>query len=74
MSEIGEKGVAAADQAEGGDSILDIDPEEAKLVSNSFENSQDLCARSLQRKLSKRWVKLLTSLKEQIRCPSRSQA
>ena len=74
MSEIGEKGVAAADQAEGGDSILDIDPEEAKLVSDSFKNSQDLCARSLQRKLSKRWVKLLTSLKEQIRCPSRSQA
>ena len=63
MSEIGEKGVAAADQAEGGgDSILDIDPEEAKLVSDSIWCDLLLpCTRLPQRKLSRKWVEQSTN-------------
>ena len=62
MSEIGEKGVAAADQAEGGDSILDIDPEEAKLVSDSIWCDLLLpCPRLLQRKPSRKWVEQSTN-------------
>ena len=62
MSEIGEKGVAAADQAEGGDSILDIDPEEAKLVSDSIWRDLLLpCTRLPQRKLSRKWVEQSTN-------------
>ena len=55
MSEIGEKGVAAADADNDQESLLDCDPDDAKLVSETLKTLiHTFFIRLLQRKLCRK--------------------